>query len=854
MDETSSTRKESSGVAEDKIFKETEDGYRIPKKLSISNIEYRKEEPLKRPKQKQLVSIMKTKLRLSKRSIRWRDADGFNPLVSVKYIPSENIGKRVTTNNNKDESLKKIKQKINVNNEENMISKEDILRTILHWNPSWLEEQKQQNEPPPVHLPWELIPVTSTFSSWSEYRRIFLPLMLQELWSGMSRDYEERKCQPGSSLSVSVREVYQDHGGQFLIVHCLAVVTEHQARRDFLTEGTIVQLDLSFRTNDGKRHIMPRFAFIFSQQRRRIEDKSIEEADMERIKLLKTKVAGDQVVFLTLRLKQHLPEMSQLSDNPLKLRTLSRISPDIKKFSALLELPKCKLFESLVFPSKELVQVRLVGSNLHAIPQGLPGLSNLNQLQREIIVSVSQACVLDRDQPKISLVQGPPGTGKSSTIAGLILQILFTSMQNLNPKTMVRILVVAPSNAAVDQLSLKLLALQSELPTHLRFEMVRLGQSQSINPQVKSISYDQVVASHREAQIRQSKASDSVERDLRAKQKAAEQLLRDQVRAEQDGRMDQAAKLKRDYKEKLAQVERLSNEMKKPLNPKSRKDIERIAVEKTLAGAEVILTTLSSSNFGPLEKYLVEKVGTSKSVGAMKPVSVCIMDEASQCVEPEALMPLKFGFVKLVMVGDHEQLPATVLSRRAKELDYQQSLFSRLISSMASLAGPSPVLRLETQYRMRPEIADWPARYFYGGKLKHGAQDRKTGLNPYQVINVVGEMGQEAGSSFNKTEEKVALAVVDAVRDLNRDLNIGVITFYSKQKQNIVRQLMERKLENVVVNTVDGFQGSERDVIVMSCVRSGASIGFLKDTQRLNVALTRAKHCMVVIGDMKNLR
>jgi len=462
--------------------------------------------------------------------------------------------------------------------------------------------------------------------------------------------------------------------------------------------------------------------------------------------------------------------------------------------------------------------------------------------------------VLNRDTPRICLVQGPPGTGKSSTIAGLILQILATSMVNLNPKTMARILVVAPSNAAVDQLTLKLLALQSELPQHARFEMLRLGMTGSINPKVRSVSYDEVVARHREAQTRQSKASDSVEWDMRSKQEAASQLLTEQVRAEQEGRTDLAAKLRRDYREKLAQINRLSNEMKKPLNPKSVKSINRLAVEKTLSEADVILTTLSSSRFGPLEKYLVEGAGCSKAAGIMRAFSVCIMDEASQCVEPEALMPLKYGFSKLVMVGDHEQLPATVTSRRAQELDYQQSLFSRLISRLASQPGPSPVLRLETQYRMNPEIADWPARYFYGGKLSNGAPVRETGLSPVQLISVVGDMRREDGSSYNKTEERIALAAVDVVRDLNRDLNIGVITFYARQKQNIAQELNKRRLQGVVVvNTVDGYQGSERDVIIISCVRSGTSIGFLQDSQRLNVALTRAKHCLVVIGDLDNL-
>merc|ERR1711952_119877 len=91
---------------------------------------------------------------------------------------------------------------------------------------------------------------------------------------------------------------------------------------------------------------------------------------------------------------------------------------------------------------------------------------------------------------------------------------------------------------------------------------------------------------------------------------------------------------------------------------------------------------------------------------------------------------------------------------------------------------------------------------------------------------------------------------------VGEELNIGVISFYAKQKQNILAEVTRRRMVNVVVNTVDGFQGSERDVIVISCVRSGAgtSIGFLQDRQRLNVALTRAKHCLVVVGDTAALR
>jgi len=125
---------------------------------------------------------------------------------------------------------------------------------------------------------------------------------------------------------------------------------------------------------------------------------------------------------------------------------------------------------------------------------------------------------------------------------------------------------------------------------------------------------------------------------------------------------------------------------------------------------------------------------------------------------------------------------------------------------------------------------------------------------------VVGETRQAGGGSWNKVEEKVVMAAIEAVKFLTEEKraeqSIGVITFYAKQKQNILAEVNRRRLEKTTVNTVDGFQGSERDVIIISCVRSGQGqgIGFLQDRQRLNVALTRAKHCLIVIGDTSALR
>merc|ERR550519_529297 len=121
-------------------------------------------------------------------------------------------------------------------------------------------------------------------------------------------------------------------------------------------------------------------------------------------------------------------------------------------------------------------------------------MAQLNHCQKEIIVSVSQACVLQPELAKICLVQGPPGTGKSSTISGLILQILYSKMVKNNIGTMPRILVVAPSNAAVDELAMKLIDLKSRLPEPIRFRMLRLGVQKSMHQQVRPYSFDALVS------------------------------------------------------------------------------------------------------------------------------------------------------------------------------------------------------------------------------------------------------------------------------------------------------------------------------------------------------------------------
>jgi len=868
-----------------KLYSETSDGYLVPKKMSVSNIAYQvAEKPefsvrLPEPQRARIGSILRRKCRKSvkKKHVGWRDQNGFHALMEVRDIPAENNGTKCSTKNNKDGCVKA--KDASDHSETKTIKKDvlmdDIFFSILNWNTAWLEEQKKMAEPPPVHQPWQLIPVTNTFSSWDEYRKIFLPLMLHELWSLLSREYEEKKLGREDVVPVCLQEVVQDPKGQFLVVRCMGLLSEQECRRDCGVEGTLVQLNFSFNLGSvgavGRqaREIKPCFGYVQNIKKFpfRKDYGNLGEFDSERIKKLETLSVKNKnrtgmltkLVHYTIRVKLALvpPGRKLSSEKPIYMKSLSRIRPEMRKFEAILDLPQTRLFNSIVSPDGSTLAVPKVGHHPHATIATIPAISHLNQDQKQIIVSVSQACVLQPEAAKICLVQGPPGTGKSSTISGLILQILCSKLQNGKNYSLPRILVVAPSNAAVDELALKLISLKYKLPEGIKFKLLRLGVQHSMHHGVRMYSYDAQVGQYIAAKTRQAKAIESLEKDERSKQAAANQIYAEKLQAEADGKVDLASKLNRDYREKVQQIEKIKTELRKPLDTRSRKDLERLAAEKTMAEADIILSTLSSSTSAQMEKYFVHGVGTSKSVGNMRPISVCIMDEASQCVEPEALIPLKLGFCKLVMVGDHEQLPATVTSRKAQQLDYQQSLFGRLFSYFTGLAGEgcSPVLRLFTQYRMHQEISSWPARYFYGGRLVTGPQDRGSSLAPYTVIQVRGEARQQGGHCWNKQEEMVVIETILAVKALVGDnMSIGVITFYAKQKQNISLEVQNRRLNNIVVNTVDGFQGSERDVIIISCVRGGTGgIGFLQDRQRLNVALTRAKYSMVAVGNIETL-
>ena len=401
---------------------------------------------------------------------------------------------------------------------------------------------------------------------------------------------------------------------------------------------------------------------------------------------------------------------------------------------------------------------------------------------------------------RLTLIQGPPGTGKTHT-AVRILQAW--SSQNVGT-----ILAVADSNVAVDNLLEGLLG--------LGVSAVRLGQPVKVRESLREATVDAQMESH------------PLRRDLEEHLELNEKLARriSGMKGKEKGLAHRD--LNRGWKE----VRRIERQM--------RDDI--------LDRAQVLCCTC---------------IGVGHQLLDGRRFSRVLLDEATQATEPASLVPLVRGARQIVLVGDHRQLPPTVISRRAENGGLRRSLFERLVAM-----GIKPML-LDTQYRMHPAISDFPNRTFYEGRLVDGitAAERPNpaGLlwNDWEVpmafLPVNGDelLSPDGASKENPAEAGWVAKILENLLQAGdlEEADIGIITPYAGQVRAIRDALPERN-DSVEVHTVDGYQGREKEVIIFSCVRSNSdgTVGFLSDERRLNVALTRAKRGLIVIGDPDTLR
>ncbi|OAA43187.1 DNA-binding protein SMUBP-2 [Metarhizium rileyi] len=434
---------------------------------------------------------------------------------------------------------------------------------------------------------------------------------------------------------------------------------------------------------------------------------------------------------------------------------------------------------------------------------------------------------------EIALIHGPPGTGKTHTLIELILQMVQRKQ---------RILVCGPSNIAVDNIV-------ERLSPH-KVPILRLGHPARLLPSVLNHSLD-VLTNTSEAGA----------------------IVKD-VRAEMDAKQASIKKTKsgKERRQIYADLKELRKEYR---------ERERKCVSNLVSGSKVVLATLHGAGGFQLRN---------------EEFDVVIIDEASQALEAQCWVPL-LSAKKAVCAGDHLQLPPTIKSLNSKTMPKAKdgkspivkgmSLETTLFDRLLALHGPSIKRMLTTQYRMHESIMRFPSDELYESKLvaadavkarllkdmEYGVQDNEDTNEPLIFIDTQGgdfpekneeddkddpKKGKGSLHSESKSNEMEAALVQQHIEQLVdagvRPGDIAVVTPYNAQL-GVLAPLKE-KFPGIELGSVDGFQGREKEAVIVSLVRSNpeGEVGFLGEKRRLNVAMTRPKRSLTVIGDSETVK
>jgi superfamily I DNA and/or RNA helicase len=439
-------------------------------------------------------------------------------------------------------------------------------------------------------------------------------------------------------------------------------------------------------------------------------------------------------------------------------------------------------------------------------PAGGLATGQLNPSQQKALKKIQSA-------KDVAIIHGPPGTGKTTTLTQSIQHCLQQESQ---------VLVCAPSNAAVDLLVDKL--------SEMGISTLRIGHPARVTEQSLSKTLDARIAAHQHYS------------ELKAMRKRMEEL-----RA-------MAFKYKSNFGWEEKENRRLLLGESRVL--KADADVlEFYIVNDLLQHTQAICCTL---------------VGSSHPVLKGRKFNTVFIDEAAQALEPACWIPLRKAN-RVVLAGDHCQLPPTIKSIEAARQGLSVTLFERLIAKK-----PETATMLQVQYRMNQSIMAFSSKHFYKNELiaDDSVKSRLLRLNqgPVEFIDTAGcgfteKQNPETLSRYNDEEAALVIRLVEKLMEeitldhwLEEKITLGIITPYSAQVELLVKlaeasPLVEPLLKLISINTVDAFQGQERDAIVISLVRSNdkQDVGFLGDIRRTNVAMTRARKKLIMVGDSATL-
>jgi ATP-dependent RNA/DNA helicase IGHMBP2 len=459
------------------------------------------------------------------------------------------------------------------------------------------------------------------------------------------------------------------------------------------------------------------------------------------------------------------------------------------------------------------------------VQEKLSNKSDFRFFNKNLDKSQKEAVKFTFEQKDLAIIHGPPGTGKTTTLIEIIKQNCLKYKQ--------KILCCAPSNIAVDNLVERLIPVERGFS---KIKMIRLGHPARLLERIQEYSLDSVLTKNDQYKLAND-IKQEMDKTLKSIRKSSTQ------RGEREG-------LKREMRD-----------LRKELYIREDK-----ALKDVFEQSEIVLATLATTtNEGPLKNLKDTHF------------DIIIIDECSQAMEATCWIPLLKGAGKIILAGDHLQLPPTIISKEAALKGLDLTLMKRLIDAL----GDEVTKMLTIQYRMNHVINDWISEKLYDSKLQahksvaqHLLCDKVGVINdentsvPLVLIDTEGcdmtEMIMSGDDKMSADEESkandgeanlVCRHVEDLIRSNVKPEEIAVITPYNLQME-LIRAKLHSKYPQVEVKSVDGFQGREKEAIVISMVRSNSrgEVGFLADRRRINVAITRARRHLCVICDSQTCK
>lgn len=659
------------------------------------------------------------------------------------------------------------------------------------------------------------------------YFQQFVPHIMEEIRAGLHArllKIQQQKLRTFSS-KLQIR-----HGGEVVLTE----VGDYLVEINCMT-STLVKLDHDF-SCEAVWLMVPEDRRI-----KKIHSQDVSEGVLAIASVSNQKHDGEKemkLLMLKSDYETYIDGWKETPESLIQMHWLYGLLPLSRMFQACLNTPPLFLEQSIIHGELQSWPLEHASEKCAAAENSQPVVS-----QRYVVENLASA------RSGLYCLQGPPGTGKTTLLANLMERWVTEFPQE-------RILMCAPSNPATQVILRKVKSLLPDVA------IAWIGVGRYLSDDIADVSVSQF-AEHLCAPL------------LKMQSNQTERLL-DGVKYQYD-KIHQALMglehernifVKPQLKEKVLALKRFV-----ALEQQKLEQAESWSDDELLESISQMIDNLKT-NANTLGAFLVQRAqivfstlvasGRESLKNQVRGFDRLVVDEAAQALALETLIPFRFNPKVCLLVGDPKQLPATIESGAAKQAGFDKSLLTILTEDCQQ---PYPILG--QQFRMHPEICLWPSKQYYSGQLNTDLEvlrhtpfyvDRRF-LKPFNQTRCFfnihsGRESKDVNNSYFNRAEALALAktVVYLLKQGLEPGKIGVITFYAAQVSLILEFLRTRlektNLNGLTVNTVDSFQGGEREAILISSVRSNqSSVGFLNDGRRINVAMTRAKSALYLFGN-----